>query len=376
MYHSVIMSKKIRDMLAEIGADLGSPQVVADIDQAINALTGLRKVAVSLHGGASPAALEMPEREVRELDIPAEKSSKKPFDGTLKGLEDLYRADPSFLKNRYKTKEHYSVLMKEIRVDCGDDKPIAAFKMKDIERLHKGWERTRGENMAHALIIMFRTMIYFGSTVLQDADCERLSVVLHRMRFPTPKHRAISINAEQAVAVRKEAHKLARPSVALAQAFQFDCDLSQTDVVGEWVPVSEPGESDIEYAGNKWLRGIRWEEIDEKLILRHRTSKGDRLVVADLNNAPMVIEELEIMFGNSVRASMPWTGPVIVCEPTEQPWFANEFRRYWRKAADIANIPRDVKNRTSKKTARARKADMENDDIDLSLELGASTTPH
>src|SRR5665213_4079840 len=107
MYHSAIMSKKIRDMLAEIGSDLGSPQVLADIDQAIDALTGLRKVAVSLHGGASAAALVLPPRAPMEPEAQAESTEKLPFDGTLKGLEDLYRADPSFLKNRYKTRQHY-----------------------------------------------------------------------------------------------------------------------------------------------------------------------------------------------------------------------------------------------------------------------------
>jgi hypothetical protein len=31
-------------------------------------------------------------------------------------------------------------------------------------------------------------------------------------------------------------------SIALAQAIQFDCALRQKDVIGEWVPESEPGE--------------------------------------------------------------------------------------------------------------------------------------
>jgi len=46
------------------------------------------------------------------------------------------------------------------------------------------------------------------------------------------------LSEEQADAIRVEAHKQNRASIALAQAFQFDTALSQKDVVGEWVPIS------------------------------------------------------------------------------------------------------------------------------------------
>ena len=43
--------------------------------------------------------------------------------------------------------------------------------------------------------------------------------------------------------------------------------LRQKDVIGEWVPRSEPGPSDIWNSdGEKWLRGLRWQEIDGNLI--------------------------------------------------------------------------------------------------------------
>jgi hypothetical protein len=82
------------------------------------------------------------------------------------------------------------------------------------------------------------------------------------------------------------------PSIALAQAFQFECTLRQKDVIGELVPLSEPGVSLVVIRNQKWLRGIVWQEIDQNLILKHVTSKKQKLTEVDLKLAPMVIEEL------------------------------------------------------------------------------------
>src|SRR3954465_13441337 len=91
-------------------------------------------------------------------------------------------------------------------------------------------------------------------------------------------------------------------SIALAQALQFELLLGQKDVIGEWVPVGEPGESDVvreeeghEEEGQKWLRGLRWSDIDKNLILRHRVGSSGRRIEVDLRTAPMVLEELSIM---------------------------------------------------------------------------------
>jgi hypothetical protein len=84
-----------------------------------------------------------------------------------------------------------------------------------------------------------------------------------------------------------------RHSMALAQAFQFDGTMRQKDIIGEWVPLDEPGPlSDVISGNEKWVRGIRFEEIDQNLILRHVTSKRDKLLTIDLKQCPMVMKEL------------------------------------------------------------------------------------
>ena len=45
----------------------------------------------------------------------------------------------------------------------------------------------------------------------------------------------------------------------------------------------------------KWLRGLRWSNIDKNLILRHTVGSSGRIIEVDLRTAPMVFEELKIL---------------------------------------------------------------------------------
>jgi integrase len=151
----------------------------------------------------------------------------------------------------------------------------------------------------------------------------------------------------------------------MAQAFQFECTMRQKDIIGEWVPINEPGISDVIYRGRKWLRGLRWEEIDENLVLRHVTSKKDKEAEVDLKLAPMVLEELQEYCGGQPvvttdpvtkkvtarRDLLPAAGPVILCEIHAFPWYETEFRRKWRKVANECGIPKNVLNMDSRSGA-------------------------
>jgi hypothetical protein len=65
----------------------------------------------------------------------------------------------------------------------------------------------------------------------------------------------------------------------------------------------------LTWCGEKWLRGLRWEEIDASMILRHHTSKNDAEAVFDLRLYPMVMEEIA-----RVPAALR-SGPMVVREP-------------------------------------------------------------
>jgi hypothetical protein len=154
------------------------------------------------------------------------------------------------------------------------------------------------------------------------------------------------LTAEHAIAIRAAAHKMGYPAIALAQALQFDCMLTQKDVIGEWVPHAEPGFSDVINGRKKWLRGVSWKEFDmDSMILEHKASFNGRPVKIDLTDAPMVREELA-RIGN-----LPSSGPVIVGK-NGLPWDDDEYRRIWRLIADAAGVPEDIRNRHSRVLAR------------------------
>jgi|HubBroStandDraft_1064217.scaffolds.fasta_scaffold08818_4 hypothetical protein len=262
----------------------------------------------------------------------------------LKTLIHEYQHDPvsTYQKLRYHVRENHRTLLRRL-VEAKGDIELSAIRARDIKAWHMEWsDNGKKLSIAHAFIAQLRTISGFGLTMLEEPECERLSLILHKLRFPHPQPRTERLTAAQAIAIRAKAHEMGLPSIALAQAFQFEGMFRQKDIIGELVPFSEPGESEIRHNGLKWLRGLRWSEIDPNLILRHVTSKRQKEIELDLKLAPMVMEELELL---SCRSEC---GPIILREKTGLPWPAAEFRRKWRAVANAAGVPKSVKNMDSR----------------------------
>jgi hypothetical protein len=264
------------------------------------------------------------------------------FDGTLESLTECYRTDPDsdYHKKRYVTRIFYDKLIDRLTEDHGHVL-VQNIKGRDFKRWHEEWTG-RGVAMAHALIGMLRTVINFGVGILEDEDCNRLSTILSTQKYEQARPRTSHMTADQAIGIRSAAHKRGWPSIAMAQALQFDLMMRQKDVIGEWVPISEPGISELTNNGMKWLRGLRWEEIDEQLMLRHVTSKRGKLLEVSLLDAPMVMEELSLI------GERPAKGPVVRFETTGMPWGSIYFRMAWRQCADDAGVPRSIRNMDSR----------------------------
>lgn len=287
-----------------------------------------------------------------------------PIGLTLSKLIDAYRTDEdsTYRTNRYHVRQNRDSMLRRIIVKHGHEL-LSGIKARVILAWHKDWT-DGGKKLAtgSSFIGQLRTLFSFGATLLEDPDCERLCGVLHKMRFAGAKPKDVSLTAEDVIAIRAKAHEFGWESIAMAQAFQWDCTFRQRDAVGEYVPISEPGMSDVTMDGMKWLRGIRWEEIDENLILRHVTSKKQKLTTVDLRLAEMVLAELQIYCeGQPVvtvdkatlavtahRDLLPASGPIILNEQTAYPWSANEFRRKWRILARACGIPDWKKNMGSR----------------------------
>lgn len=269
------------------------------------------------------------------------------FTGTLRSLIDCYTTDPDsrYRSIRYQTRRNYDGNCRRL-VDDHGDVLISDIKGRLLKRWHEKWAEDSKVTMAHSLIAMLRTLLTFGATLLEDEEgaeqCSRIKAILHDMKFQMAKPRGQQLTARQANAIRAMAHEMGMPSIALAQAFQFECTLRQKDVIGEWVPEGEPGLSTVLAGNDKWMVGLRWSEIDSNLILKHTTSKRQKDIEVNLKLAPMVMEEL------SRFRTLPDHGPVIVYEKTGIPYEAYQFRREWRLVAEKAGVPDDVFNMHSR----------------------------
>jgi hypothetical protein len=339
------------DIIASLATDLASPRILTEIDKVIVALFDLRRLAVTLHGDPGPAPVyeaSQPTSNEGRSDAPTEQPSDTI--GTISGLIERYKSDDrsAYIGLRFQTRKYYDSLMKRLLNDFEPETSLADIKQADIQRAYDKWIEGGKLAMAHSLITMLRQMVNFGAQHVEDRDCQRLSVVLKNMRFKIEKPRTETMTPEMATKIREVAHQKGFHSIALAQAFQFDCQLHQKDVIGEWVPIAEPGTSEIKDGGQKWLRGIRWSEIDDNLILRHTTSKRRTEIEIDLRKCRMVREELERL------KERPRSGPVIICERTDIPWRSHYFRQRWREIAEEAGVPENVRNTDSRFSENGR----------------------
>ena len=270
-------------------------------------------------------------------------------------------ADSPYRRLKYKGRNNYDALLRRIQQDLGSEL-VASLDARRLKRAHEDWSERGRLAMAHSLMTMLRALSSFGGTWLKSNECRELKLILSNMEFPLPPPRDVKLTTEHAIAIREQAHRLRRPSIALAQAFQFDCRFRQADVIGEWVPISEQTDpTDEHYEDKKWIRGLRWSSIDDDLRLRHITNKGQLPVDIDLKDAPMVMEELQALYcrpGEKLtRAKLPAAGPIVLFERTRRPYYDHQYRTEWRKMAHAAGVPKGVRNADSRAPARLDRLD-------------------
>lgn len=263
---------------------------------------------------------------------------------TISGLIAAYRSDPDSAyvakEIRHGTRANYDSQLSRIDLEHGHV-AVEEIHARLLKKWHEAW---RGEGnhvaMAHSMIAMLRTLATFGATMLDSPECKSLKVVLGAMRFKMPKPRTEILTTTQVIAIRRKAHERGWHSLAFAQALQSSCTFRQKDVIGEWVPMDEPGEAIVTSGDEKWMRGVHWREVDGDLILRHVTSKRQKAVEVDLKLAPMVKEEMAYLRDGQILAG----GPMVICELTGEPYRAHQFRRMWRIVANEAGVPKSVRN--------------------------------
>lgn len=289
----------------------------------------------------------------------------RPFDGTLGGLTERYLSDPDspYHELRFSSRRHYKRQLDRWRTLQGR-RQLGALTFRDFKnwyavlRWPDGHDGPDHATTAHSMMTMLRIVVNFGAMAeLYSPNvtdhCQRLSGVLARMEFENARPRNQELTRPMVSGIIAAAHAKGLASIALAQAMQFELGLRQKDVIGEWVPMDEPGLSAYQARGRKWLVGIMWSEIDANLILTHMLSKSIRgrhgvmhargkVMQFDLKLYPLVMAEISRVPLESRN------GALIKSERTGLPYKAWDFSDAWRACANAGGVPKEVRNMDSR----------------------------
>jgi hypothetical protein len=250
-------------------------------------------------------------------------------------LVDIYKQTDRYKKLKYKVRVHRDEELEKV-IKVAGDLTLSSLVAEDFENWYSHWT-SGGKHlpMGISMITIVRLLLGVGLTKLNDPDCARLSLALRLTRFTISYIKRKQINAAQAIAIRGRAHEMGLHSLALAVAIQFELELGQKEMIGEWLPESEPGPAEVIDGDLKWA-GPMWSHIDRERCLSIKL--GDKTFRVDLNRAPMVKEELDRI------GKLPTSGPLIGREGTERPYSAPDYRRMWRIIAQKVGVPADVYN--------------------------------
>ncbi len=271
------------------------------------------------------------------------------FDGTFATLIDAYLADPesSFAELTHGSRHPYTVYARKLKATIGARR-IDACDGRDLKRWFAVWSEPDKPSAppklaaAKMTVAVLRAAMTYGKTS-RMRGCADFKSIMEEIDFPAPKPRQEAPTAEQVVAARAAAHALGHPRAALAYALQFETTLRQWDVIGTWVPLSDPRPSAVIDGGDKWF-GPAWSLIDENGVLRLTPTKTEATsqarVIFDLRACPMVVEELAKIPAAEQR------GPLIVNLKTGGlPYRHDTWGDVWRAVRKEAGIPRSVWNR-------------------------------
>jgi hypothetical protein len=303
-----------------------------------------------------------------QLWLSGQRGSSPRFDGSFASLFRLYQTDPESSYRRLKpsSRHPYDVYLRRLNCHIGA-RQISACDGRDLRRWFAEWSEPddpgRRPKIAAArmVVCVIKAAVTFG-IVCRLPACAEFRTILDHIEFPGLRPRTSAPTAEQVDAARAAARAAGAPSRALAYAIQFETTLRQWDVIGEWVPLSDPRPSAVLGYGAKWV-GPTWHQIDAGMVLRITPSKtqdtSEARVAFDLRECPMIVEELE-----RVEPERR-VGPLIVSEQTGLPYRHETFRSSWRRDAMAAGIPDAVWNRDLRAggVTEAREAGASTDDV-------------
>jgi hypothetical protein len=277
------------------------------------------------------------------------REQKTIFDGTFGTLIDRYLSDPesSYARLKPASRHPYLIYAGKLKDHIGARR-IDACDGRDVNKWFKVWadvDDLRSPDAripkARMALTVLKAAVSFG-VICRLTGCADFNTILAELEFPGNRPRAYAPTAAHIEAVRRAAHQAGGPRRALAYALQFETTLRQWDVIGQWVPLSDPRPSTVLDQGEKWI-GPTWAQIDADLILQIMHSKTEETSKAtgtyDLSACPMVVAEL---------ANIPTElrrGPLIISERTGLPYRYERFKEAWKADFRRAGLPTKMWNR-------------------------------
>lgn len=268
------------------------------------------------------------------------------YDGTIRSLCNLFQTDEfsPYRKAKWNSQRLYDQSVKIIVATIGE-RTVRDRIGPDFQRWHQKWGEPKAKGKPPRLTRAKHTMdtlrrvMSFGVTQGFE-DCVKADMILGKLRFDAPAPRSEQLVRDQVEMVRRKAHEMGLPSIALATVLQFELAFRQKDVIGEWEPC-DASEGGIIHNNTRWANGLVWSHIDSNMILRKMPEKTKRHrieVEHDLKLYPMLMEELALVpLDRRV-------GPIIISEATCEPYKHRTFTQTWRRVANAAGIPSNVKN--------------------------------
>ena len=265
---------------------------------------------------------------------------KAAFDGTFGSLISIYEKDAESTYHALKpgVKISYNVYIRRLGKHLGE------LRIDDCDGTDvKGWFRKWrfGEDgkdrlpRARLALAVLKAAISFG-VARRLPGLRDFQAALAEIEFPGLRARTFAPTAQQIVAVRQAAVAAGAPLRALVYSLQFEATIRQWDIIGMWIPLSEPQPSLIHDGKRKWI-GPMWSAIDAKGILKIRPTKTEETtaveVTFDLTACPMVQEDL---------ARIPLeqrVGPLIIDHETGVPYRYQDFHEAWRADFKAAGLP-------------------------------------
>lgn len=295
----------------------------------------------------NPAALVKRARRLQDEMLLWMKGATKAgavFDGRFNSLLEIYETDPESTFHVLKpgVKHTYGVYIGRLKRHIGEVR-IGQSDGRAVKRWFNEWryDEDGKERLPRARMVLavLKAAVSFG-VVCRMTGVKDFQHVLGELEFPRPKRRGFAPTAEQIIAARKAAHARGAPERALVYALQFETTLRQWDIIGQWLPLSDPKPSAILHKGMKWV-GMHWSAVGAGMILeRVKPTKtedtSDVDVSFDLSVCPMVCEEL---------TKIPTTGPMIVNSKTGLPYFADQFEDGWKGDFLAAGLSEKLWNR-------------------------------